>query len=217
MNRITFRVGIALLTFIVGVSAVSLWFFFDYSDVKNKKVDEQNSLSLNNSNSTEYSQAAQHKRIIRLSPAAFPQLPTNILRDIQSRNCTIPQAHDKTTPHNVISGELFRHGQTDWVVLCSVYETSSILIFRNGSTKNVSEIHLLDDDDYLQMTGNGQLEYSRHIEIVGKKYIMEHYKTNGGRKLPRINHEGINDSFEGKASMVHYFYKNIWFELQGAD
>ena len=57
--------------------------------------------------------------IRRLPPSAFPQLPANLVQDLQRRGCTIPQAHHKKQPHNVIKGEFAKPGQTDWAVLCS--------------------------------------------------------------------------------------------------
>jgi len=59
-------------------------------------------------------------RIVRLPPRAFPELPGNVVRELQRRSCTIPQTAFTKNPHNVIKGEFARPGQTDWAVLCSV-------------------------------------------------------------------------------------------------
>src|SRR6266571_7420509 len=71
------------------------------------------------------------RQIVRLSPTAFPELPTNVLVELQRRGCTIPQV--PMVAQNVIKGEFSKPGQTDWAVLCSVNRVSSILIFWNGS------------------------------------------------------------------------------------
>ncbi len=106
----------------------------------------------------------------------------------------------------------------DWAVLCSRNRVASILVFWNGSTKSVAEIARSDDKGFLQtIDGAGNVGFSRAIDVVGKDYILEHYREYGGRKPSRLKHQGINDAFVEKASSVHYFYRKRWLELQGAD
>ena len=154
----------------------------------------------------------------RLSPTAFPQLPADVMHDLQARGCTVPQTYSDVTPHNVIGGEFAKKGQTDWAILCSKDGVSSILIFWGGSTKFVSEIAKAEDRGYLQVTGgNGKISFSRSITAVGGGYILERYRRYGGPKPPRIDHEGIDDGFLGKASSVWYYHRSRWLKLQGAD
>ncbi len=154
----------------------------------------------------------------RLPPTNFPQLPLGIRRNLQTRGCRIPQVWDWKTPHNVIRGMFDHDGQYDWAVLCSKNRLSSILIFWGGSTTYVSEIAKVADKAYLQVVdGDGKIGYSRAITAVGKEYILEHYRWYGGPKPPPINHQGINDIFTGKASVVRYNYRGKWLQLQGAD
>ena len=47
-------------------------------------------------------------------------------------------------------------------------------------------------------------------------YIIEHFNSYGGVKPLQIEHEGINDIFIHKGSVVHY-YNNKWIKLTGAD
>jgi hypothetical protein len=156
-------------------------------------------------------------QIVRLSPAAFPELPRNVLAELRRRGCTIPQVPMLDGRQNVIKGEFSKPGQTDWAVLCSVNRVSSILIFWNGSAVNPTEIEKGEDMDHLQGWGNDKIVYSRAIMPVGKKYIMDHYSAYGGEKPPPIDHQGINDAFVGKASVVQYFYREEWLHLTGAD
>jgi hypothetical protein len=155
---------------------------------------------------------------LRLPPAAFSQLPKNIVRYLQGRGCTIPQTYLSSEPHNVISGEFARRGQTDWAVLCSRSGESSILVFLRGSTKYVSEIAKAPDRGYLQtVSEGGKIAFSRAIEPVGRDYILSHYKGYGGRRQPRITHQGIDDAYVEKASVVLYYHRGKWLELRGAD
>src|SRR6266581_8758902 len=65
------------------------------------------------------------KKIVRLSPSAFPELPGNVVRELQRRGCTIPQEAFTKRHHNVIRGEFAQPGQTDWAILCSINRVSS--------------------------------------------------------------------------------------------
>ena len=156
-------------------------------------------------------------QVKRIQPAVFSKLPKSHVGELQARRCTIPQTYGNRTLHNVIHGEFAKKGQTDWAVLCSKNRVSSILIFWGGSEKNVSEIAKGLDKGFLQGIGNGQIGYSREISVVGRKYILDHYKAYGGPKPPPISHVGINDAFIEKGSTVRYYYAGKWLELTGAD
>jgi hypothetical protein len=82
----------------------------------------------------------------------------------------------------------------------------------------VAEVAPAKDEAFQQdVDGRGTLGYSRAIDAVGKDYILKHYEAYGGPKPPPITHHGINDAFVEKASVVRYFYRGKWLELQGAD
>jgi len=157
------------------------------------------------------------EKIVRLSPSAFPELPTNIVKELQRRGCTVPQEAFTKNRHNVIQGNFVKIGQTDWAVLCSVNRISSILIFFNTSEKNVQEVEKREDRSYLQGNSADQIGFSRGISPVGKDFILSHFKAYGGTTPPPISHQGINDAFIGKASVVHYFDGANWLKLTGAD
>ena len=103
-------------------------------------------------------------------------------------------------------------------MLCSRRGTSSILIFRADTAKLVGEIAAAKDEAFQQdVDGRGTLGYSRAIVAVGKESILKHHKAYGGPDPPPISHQGIDDCFVEKASVVRYFYHGKWLELQGAD
>ncbi len=155
--------------------------------------------------------------VLRLPPAAFRELPANIVNELQRRRCTIPQEAEARKPNNVIRGEFAKPGQTDWAVLCSVNGASAILVFWNGSEKNPAAIARFEDGIFLQELGGGRFGYSRAIRPVGKQFIMAHYRAQGGPKPPLLDHQGIDDYFVGKASQTWYFHSGKWLKLAGAD
>lgn len=157
------------------------------------------------------------RRIVPLPPAAFPELPGNVVRELQRRGCSIPQTAYTKKPHNVISGEFAKSGQTDWAVLCSVKGVSTILVFWGGSEKNPAEIATTQDRIFLQGISPEKVGYSREVTPVGKDFIVRHYHAYGGTKPPPIDYLGIDDAFLEKASVVWYFYAGKWLKLTGAD
>jgi len=170
-----------------------------------------------------YAEASEvNNTIRRLDPSAFPKLPKNIRRSLEFRSCTIPQVFEELRPHNVIRGEFIKKGQKDWAVLCSKDGISTILIFKADSAKNVSEIESSSDEKWTQSYGDGEYGFSRQIIVAGKKQIMQYNKnlkelTGEEQDLPLITHDGIDDIFVSKASVVHYYYKGQWLELSGSD
>lgn len=77
----------------------------------------------------------------------------------------------------------------------------------------------MEDRIFLQtIDDKGALNFSRGLGVVGAKFILEHHRAYGGVKPPRpLDHQGIDDAFLGKASVVHYFHKGKWLKLSGAD
>jgi hypothetical protein len=165
----------------------------------------------------QHSLEASDRQVVRLSPAAFPELPKNLMAELQRRGCTIPQVPMVDGRQNVIRGEFAKQGQTDWAVLCSVDRVSSVLIFWGASDVHPAEIEKVKDIDRLQGWGGDKIVYSRQITPVGEKYIVERYNAYGGEKPPPTDHQGIDDAFVGKASVVLYSYRGKWLHLSGAD
>ncbi len=156
--------------------------------------------------------------IRRLPPSSFKELPDEVRDELNRRRCTIPQSYAFKRPHNVISGEFARRGQTDWAVLCSKRGISSILVFWNGSADSVATIAPQKDEyQIVRDFDSGKAVFSRAIDVVGKKYIDVHNAGIGVWVPPKIDHQGINDAFLEKASEVYYFYRGKWLKLPGAD
>lgn len=120
---------------------------------------------------------------------------------------------------------------------------SSVLVYLGGSVERVAEMgKRYDMNDLVGAVEveNGRyvyrrLSYTRALRVVDEKYIRErndpaneyHAPPPAGRAdteiavaadvPPPINHQGIDDPFQEKASTVHFFYEGKWIELHGAD
>jgi len=153
--------------------------------------------------------------IRRLSPSAFSTLPQAVSSYLVRRGCTIPQSDYFDRPHNVIRGQFMIRGRTDWAILCSRGGTSTILLFSPGRTAPVAEVGSSEDRNWLQGGVGGRTDFSHSISVASPKDIRS--RAFGGW-LPRpLDHDGIDDSFDGKASVVLYFHKGRWVELTGMD
>jgi hypothetical protein len=167
--------------------------------------------------------AAQHewsqaeRAVKRLPPSAFPDLPVEVVEQLEARGCMIPQVSEMPKPHNVIRGQFARKGQTDWAVLCSKDGQSSILVFWGKPCRCPTELALTDDKKFLQNIEGKRIGYSRYITAVDQDFILEHYKAYGGLKPPPLEHEGIEDGVVEKGSLVHYCYRGQWLALTGVD
>ncbi len=157
------------------------------------------------------------REIKRLPPSAFSKLPVAVVKQLEAHGCAIPQVFDKPEPHNVIRGQFARKSQIDWAVLCSKKGSSTILVFWGKPTKCGTELALTEERNFLQEIENGRIGYSRMIAPAGAHYILEHYKRYGGAKPPPLDHDGIEDAFLGKASVVHYCYSGKWLRLSDTD
>jgi hypothetical protein len=162
------------------------------------------------------------RETLRLPPSAFPELPEAVAEELRRRGCRIPQVEPSDWlggPHNVISGQFKQPGQTDWAVLCSIERLCSLLVFWNGSAENIEDLsgggH--PDRGCLQGIGGDRIGFSCLIGPVGESYILEHRERYGGPEPPPIDHEGINNAFVGKSSVVRYWHEGEWLKLQGAD
>ena len=96
--------------------------------------------------------------IRRLSPRQFNELPRGIVRALESGGYKIPQTclYDEAgnrlykKPHNVIRGSFRRQGETDWAVLCSHNDSSTILIFWGGDASSPTRLACGRDEDATQ-------------------------------------------------------------------
>lgn len=161
---------------------------------------------------------AADRETVRLPPNDFPHLPNSVRDDLDARGCTIPQVYCcNRKPHNVISGH-FRHpGQVDWAVLCSIDRQSTLLVYWRGSAESVSELSTTADKHWLQGIGGDNVGFSHGISTVDAKYMTDHALSYGAEVPPVLDHEGIDDGFMDKASIVRYWYEGDWLMLQGAD
>jgi hypothetical protein len=160
-------------------------------------------------------------RTVRLEPAAFPELPQALRHDLERRGCRIPQAAADLVgpePHNVVVGALYARKSRDGAVLCSVRDTSLILVYRGLQGAVTDSFATGADLHFLQGLGQDDIGFSRKIDLIDGRRIRAYAKSYDGPTPPAtIDHLGLEHSFVGKASAVAYFFAGKWRWYQGGD
>jgi hypothetical protein len=152
----------------------------------------------------------------RLSPAAFPQLSAAIRTELHRRGCTVPQAYTGGAPHNVIRGAFRTPGVIDVAVLCSRGRTSGIVVFWGADPRQASELAVQSDAVRLQVVGPDRIGYSRLIKTASQRFMRgQHQRHN--IVAPLVEHDGIDDAFLEKGSMVWCWREGKWIQLAGTD
>ena len=159
------------------------------------------------------------KEVVRLAPEAFDELPRQVKKELDRRQCTIPQVSGEwgDDKQNVVRGRFKRPDRIDIAVLCSRDRVSSILVFLGGSVDKVDELASAPDSTYLQRGVGRKIIYSRYISAADSKTIRRYHAAFGEPPLPPLNHDGIDDGFAGKASTVLYWHAGEWRTLRGMD
>ena len=155
---------------------------------------------------------------VRVSPDRYPNLPAVVRSELNRRQCLIPQPFTATDNRlqNVAAGRFTSPSTTDWAVLCSRQRRSSILVFRGGGVAAIDELAADEDAGSLQVTSPGKIGYSRGIGVASPSFIRGHNRA-ANPPLPVLDHDGINDMFIEKGSIVWYWSGASWLKLAGAD
>src|SRR5262245_4528842 len=148
----------------------------------------------------------------RLPPSAFAELPKRFAEELEQLGCTIPQSAYTGERGNVIHGSFAARGQEDWAVLCSRGGTSVILVFWGGPVQCPREVASAEDKSYLQGLGDGLIGFSRGIRTRDSYHVYA-----GGERDVKLEHDGIDDAFEGKASSVMFCRAGAWIRFGGND
>ncbi len=155
---------------------------------------------------------------VRLSPSTFQSLPSAVRIELEHRGCTIPQPYGERVPEmNVVSGKFVSIRETDWAALGSRRKRSAILLFHGGRSNDVEEIAEEPDLNYLQViSGGGKIGYSRQLAVATPREIRQQF-LDRKHSQQKITHDGVEDTFVEKASIVWYHSSGKWMRLSGAD
>jgi len=168
-------------------------------------------------------EAALLRWVHLLSPDTFPELPKPVRESLLSRRCQIPVPGAYRA--NVITGAFTAKGAVEWAVLCSVHDTSQILILNARNGMVVDSLNKSGDAAWIQSDVNHTWLFSRAIAVVPVSVLnvvpadttsedVVYY----GAFLPKpIDHDGIDQAFIDKASTTFYFAQGKWISVGSSD
>jgi hypothetical protein len=153
----------------------------------------------------------------RIAPDSFPELPPAVKRDLNARGCTVPQSVWPMRRNNVIRGAFTAAGRMQWALLCSVRDTTSILVYDATSAAPVDSLERSADVNWVQYGGSAW-EYSRYLSVLPRAQIRGWTTDIEGDPVPRpIDHDAINQAFLDKAAEAFYCARGRWYRQLTAD
>jgi len=155
------------------------------------------------------------KRVKRLPPSAFPDLPAPAREWLEKEGYSIPQSYYTRQPHNVIYGEFYTPDTLDLAVLASRNLESRVIVFRRGVEPDTMCDSPTEDVGY--MKGNGDyIEFSRLIVPAESGYLTAKYKID--KTMLPLKHQGIKVvELDGFSTYTLYHAKNEWYGLELID
>lgn len=156
-------------------------------------------------------------RVSRLAARSFPKIPEPIRRRIEADGCRVPQISFAKQPNNAIAGQFAKQGQTDWAILCSRNDRTSIRIYWGGSATCQpidmprDDIEFLEDDEFAYSLSTASITQLREAAAA---HPEEAPLING--RLPPLTHDGIDFGSE-KASTASYCNGGRWISFLTGD
>ncbi|HJP86216.1 MAG TPA: hypothetical protein VJ852_09515 [Gemmatimonadaceae bacterium] len=163
-------------------------------------------------------------RWVHLLPIdSFPDLPSSVRTTLVQRQCQIPVPGRH--PSNVIKGAFTAKGATEWAVLCSVNDTSQILILNATSGAVLDSLNKSANAGWIQSYVTPKWLFSRVIALVPVHVLnvvppdsADEDVLNYSAWFPKpIDHDAIDQYFIDKAGETYYFAQGRWFSTISSD
>lgn len=152
--------------------------------------------------------------VVRLAPDAFPALPGPIRSALTKRGCRIPQSYGERNPHNVIAGAFTGPKRREWAAVCSVRDTSTILIF-SAAGQLVDSTERREDEFWMEHMPEGRV-YAQRLRRVTpaelRKLPPDPDEPDLGVPRP-VDHDAITQVIDGKGSTTLYKHAGRWRQV----
>jgi hypothetical protein len=122
--------------------------------------------SLKHWSATPSARVAAERSILRLPPAAFPELPASVQQVLERDGCRIPRREEGEALQVIVRGTFARPGQTDWAVLCSRQNRSVIRVVWGGPSSCPGSLATMEESRLLRPLASGEFEFARQLDIA---------------------------------------------------
>jgi hypothetical protein len=137
-----------------------------------------------------------------LDPGQLRELPEAIRADMEKLGCRVPKFIKWDARHNAIQGQFFKQGQLDWAVLCRVGDTTGILLYPGGVSKELPMLRAEPTDP------------TRTIHVVSAFVLQKRaVRDHPDEPPPIFDHDGIEDGPILKTGLVIYHRDDEWAEF----
>ena len=145
---------------------------------------------------------------IRLLPvSSFPQLPQEIVLQLDHIGCMIPQTYEAHEPENVIHGSFEKSGSSDWAALCSVKGVTTLYVFFQSDPANPIPLRHQPDSEWLG--AEWSLDY-------GSAWGISTMHADAMPRVDQADHDGIEDAFVEQSATIHYFKNGHWTAIDAS-
>lgn len=152
----------------------------------------------------------------RLPPDSFPQLPNPVRTAMITRLCAVPQVYGPA--HNVVSGSFTAKGTVEWAVLCSVRDTSQILVISATTGAVVDSLGKGPDSFWIQGGVGETWDFSRILSVVPMAAMQDLRRDEDGHAIPQpVDHDAIGEGFMDKYAEAFYRANGRWHRVSTAD
>jgi hypothetical protein len=152
----------------------------------------------------------------RLPLDSFPALPSAVRSTLAGRHCQVPQVGG--SPNNVVSGAFTAKDKVEWAVLCSVRDSSQILVVNAVTGAVVDSLEKSADSGWIQGNGPGKWMFSEMISVVPMTVVTAMPAEEVDPSIPRpIDHDGIGEWYLDKGGVTHYSDHGRWYRIASDD
>lgn len=153
---------------------------------------------------------------IRLLPlSSFPDLPAAVVAQLSQRRCMIPQSFEAKQPENVVHGAFQAPGSSDWAVLCSSQERTTLYVFFAGQF--ASPIALRSQSDAAWLGAEPGTSLLGSAWGIAARSATELRATPELHRGVSIDHDAVDDARLERSLTIHYFQAGRWINLNRSD
>jgi hypothetical protein len=161
--------------------------------------------------------------VIRRTPDSILDLPRPVVETLKKRDCMIPQG-GPTVVSNAVSGAFTRKGVVEWAVVCSVRDTSRVLILNETTGAVVDSLEKTPDLPFIESEDGKLWVLGETVTVESAETLnaeqnsTDENRTDYAKVFPSpIDHDGVGHWFTDKGGYVSYSANGKWYRVYIGD
>jgi hypothetical protein len=117
-----------------------------------------------------------------------------------------------------VTGAFTAKDKLEWAVLCSVHDTSRILVLNAATGAVVDSLEKSGDSGWIQSNGPNEWVFSEMLAVVPMTVMNAMPSEELDPSIPRpIDHDGIGQWFLDKGGTTFYSAHGRWYQAASGD